>query len=680
VGCCAALLGVVVAGGGPAGCLAGIVTIGDRLDGGTDAGAPPDGPRGCQGASECDDGDECTTDECDRWTGQCVHQSSCCASPADCDDGQACTEDVCEGGACKHAPLQGCCAGNADCDDGDACTEDTCDPTTRACGHRRLPGCCTADAQCDDDDPCTRDACIGLQCGHEPVAGCCAGNADCGDGDPCTTDACDTTRHECSHTAVTGCCHNAGECNDGNPCTTDTCSSTTHQCGHAPVAGCCNASSGCDDGNACTTDVCTVNHTCVHSPVPGCCNSAAECNDGNSCTNDGCDTATHLCTHTGVSGCCTGNAQCDDGNVCNGAETCDGTNTCQPGTALNCNDGDACTVDTCNPQSGCQHATLDCNDGNACTTDGCDSGTGCTHTTVDCDDADVCTVDGCDFTSGCTHTPIPNCAPRVNDLCANAIDVSGMTTVQGSTLGAHHESDPPSACVNGSTSALGSPDVYYRLTITEREWVAIDLFGSAFDTVAYVLDGCGGNVVLGGAACNDDSGCAAPDWTRSAGALLLDPGSYIIVVDGYGPAAAGEFTLHLGRSGGACASAQAIASGTQVTATTVGGTTLLNPDQCASGSLSGPERIYFFFLCPVAGTFQVDAATCSSGTLDSVIYLRHGTCTSGNFGCDDDGCGTIAGPSSMSAPNLATGAGMYFVVVDTYGMATPGDFTLTVTY
>jgi len=151
------------------------------------------------------------------------------------------------------------------------------------------------------------------------------------------------------------------------------------------------------------------------------------------------------------------------------------------------------------------------------------------------------------------------------------------------------------------------------------------------------------------------------------------------VVDGYG-AAAGDFTLHLGRSGGACGSAEAISSGTPVTSTTVGGTTLLNPDSCASGTISGAERIYFFFLCPVAGTFQVDATTCDTGTLDSVVYLRYGTCTAGNLGCDDDGCGIVAGPSLMSAPNLATSSGLYFVVVDTYGYAAPGDFTLTVTF
>ena len=119
VGLVAALLGLALATGGPAGCVAGTVTTGDRPDGGAD-GARPDTAPVCQSSAECDDGDPCTNDECDRWAGKCVHQSSCCTSAADCDDGQVCTEDVCEGGACKHAPRQGCCEGNADCDD-DGC-------------------------------------------------------------------------------------------------------------------------------------------------------------------------------------------------------------------------------------------------------------------------------------------------------------------------------------------------------------------------------------------------------------------------------------------------------------------------------------------------------------------------------------------------------------------------------
>jgi hypothetical protein len=47
---------------------------------------------------------------------------------------------------------------------------------------------------------------------------------------------------------------------------------------------------------------------------------------------------------------------------------------------VSCDDGNACTVDSCDPQSGCQTAPLSCDDGDVCTQDACDPATGCTTT------------------------------------------------------------------------------------------------------------------------------------------------------------------------------------------------------------------------------------------------------------------------------------------------------------
>lgn len=44
---------------------------------------------------------------------------------------------------------------------------------------------------------------------------------------------------------------------------------------------------------------------------------------------------------------CTSSVECDDGLFCNGVETCFAT-VCVPGTPVNCDDSDFCTVDTCN--------------------------------------------------------------------------------------------------------------------------------------------------------------------------------------------------------------------------------------------------------------------------------------------------------------------------------------------
>jgi hypothetical protein len=41
--------------------------------------------------------------------------------------------------------------------------------------------------------------------------------------------------------------------------------------------------------------------------------------------------------------------------VCNGVETCGGASGCHAGTPLACDDGNACTADTCDAQLGCVH-------------------------------------------------------------------------------------------------------------------------------------------------------------------------------------------------------------------------------------------------------------------------------------------------------------------------------------
>lgn len=75
-----------------------------------------------------------------------------------------------------------------------------------------------------------------------------------------------------------------------------------------------------------------------------------------------------------------------------------------------CDDGNACTVDTCSIISGCVHTPIVCPpDGNACTNDACTNGV-CPYTPVPngtpCgSDGIACTNDACQ--SGvCTHTPV----------------------------------------------------------------------------------------------------------------------------------------------------------------------------------------------------------------------------------------------------------------------------------
>ena len=382
----------------------------------------------CVGAEiVCDDGDGCTDDYCDPAEG-CLTV----ANHEPCDDEDPCTvSDTCSDGDCVGFPVSCECTSDDDCaalEDGDVCNGTLyCDldafPQSCAvisgslieCDEPQGPGeeclaasCdpltgeCTFESAnegklCDDGNACT----LGESCGD----GVCAGGAptNCNDGNPCTDDYCDTG---------TGCVHleNGDPCDDGNVCTTaDTCG-----------GGICVAGPGldCEDENQCTTDVCDSQIGCVYADTVG------ECDDGNSCTSgDHC--VEGQCAFAGLVDCDDGNgctddwcepdagcghapntAPCDDGNSCTAGDSCAGGQ-CLGGAALNCNDGNICTDDTCDPESGCAYEINDnpCNDGNPCSTgDQCVNGECTGSGELNCEDGNVCTTDSCDLLFGCVHS------------------------------------------------------------------------------------------------------------------------------------------------------------------------------------------------------------------------------------------------------------------------------------
>lgn len=76
----------------------------------------------------------------------------------------------------------------------------------------------------------------------------------------------------------------------------------------------------------------------------------ASCKDGNVCTLDACDPPTG-CTWTGH------DAACSTGQPCKSAEVCVNGG-CSGGAPLACDDGDLCTADSCVPANGCSHTPL----------------------------------------------------------------------------------------------------------------------------------------------------------------------------------------------------------------------------------------------------------------------------------------------------------------------------------
>jgi len=242
-------------------------------------------------------------------------------------------------------------------------------------------------------------------------------------------------------------CDTDADCDDAEACNgAETCEIATGNC----LAG---TSLDCDDADACTSDTC--------DSVGGCEYTVLSCNDSDPCTVDSCDVEL---------GCSNVAVVCTDGDACNGLETCDSeTGLCQNGTEPDCDDNSVCTVDSCNPATGCEHVAPECDDGVACTLDSCDPIEGfCTHDpsdalcdngifcdgvetcdvllgcqagpTTDCDDAVDCTVDACNETTDqCDHTP-----DHVS--CDNGIFCDGMEVCD---LALDCQAGPAETCDDG---------------------------------------------------------------------------------------------------------------------------------------------------------------------------------------------------------------------------------------
>lgn len=131
------------------------------------------------------------------------------------------------------------------------------------------------------------------------------------------------------------------------------------------------------------------------------------CGGGDACNDaETCNSADGSCVaHPKADG-----TACQDGSACTVSDTCQ-AGTCTAGAAANCDDGNGCTADSCDPAVGCVNANTQdaCDDGNACTTaDTCAAGSCVGGIAPNCDDGDLCTADSCNPATGCTTTPQPD--------------------------------------------------------------------------------------------------------------------------------------------------------------------------------------------------------------------------------------------------------------------------------
>ncbi len=374
------------------------------------------------GAS-CDDNNPCTASDTCGVTD--LGQAACLGEPLKIDDDNPCTDDSCTLGVVEHKPLDGVvCDSDDPCSDAGLCQDSACIPDS--------PCECETDADCLDDDLCAGELlcdqsgetpkCVttpgtavvceptGFDCALNvcsPATGLCnlkpaPDGTPCDDGDACTPiDAC--ASGQCTPGPPIG-------CDDGNPCTVD----------EFCAGGECKSGGqkDCDDGNPCTFDLCIPGIGCKPEAFAGLCDNGDKCTEGDlcidgdciagdpvdcdddePCTLDGCESETG-CTAKKLPG------DCGDGDACTLNTVCqDGK--CGGGTLLDCDDKKVCTTDSCDPDSGCQHALVvgGCEDGDACTAGDVCTGDACIPgPPLTCDDGEECTTDTCESDAGCVFT------------------------------------------------------------------------------------------------------------------------------------------------------------------------------------------------------------------------------------------------------------------------------------
>lgn len=166
----------------------------------------PDRATPCPGG--CNDGVDCTVDQCNEATGQCTHMpdNSRCTGTALCDPTQGCV-------------IRGC-SSDTECDD-----RNVCNGQERCQGGHCVGG---TPMRCDD-----RQMCNGIEI-CDPTRGCLPGTPPtCDDGNPCTQDRCNPSTSDgsggCEHTpidsdsdgyparTVAGTTCDGTDCNDSNP-------------------------------------------------------------------------------------------------------------------------------------------------------------------------------------------------------------------------------------------------------------------------------------------------------------------------------------------------------------------------------------------------------------------------------------------------------------------------------
>jgi hypothetical protein len=218
------------------------------------------------------------------------------------------------------------------------------------------------------------------------------------------------------------------------------------------------------------------------------------------------------------------------------------------------------------------------------------------------------------------------------------------------------------SCIVGGQA----PEHVYSFVVEQRSLVTASL-DSVHDGALYILGACG--EARSELVCNDD----APTTSHSEVQATLDPGTYYLVVDGYGTAA-GEYEVGLVSTpirapGELCRTAPSLAVGQPVSGSTTGETSSFEGG-CAG---RGADRVYALDV-----TQPSRARIRMQSTHDGVVYVRSSCADpTTELACNDDFRDT-----RHSLVTATLQPGRYYVFADGYAAIgegpASGDYTLDV--
>lgn len=321
----------------------------------------------------------------------------------------------------------------------------------------------------------------------------CPATTDCDDGLACTVDSCSMPGAVCAWALqpasclINGVCRASGEADPNNGCRI--CDPTTPYAWTQRADG-----SACDDKNACTTQESCADGLCVGEAMP--------CSDGEGCTIDACDPAVGCSSKPVAEG-----DACQDGDACTVSEKCS-FGECA-GAAVNCDDQNPCTDDTCDPLAGCVNTpnSAPCEDGDLCTAgDTCVDGACVTGGPETCDDGSACTFDLCDSDAGCVHIPSESpCCVGATSICEDG-DPCTVDLCDPGTGGCTSE---PSAAKCDDSDACTSDDVCSGGACVGAP-VSCDDGNPCSTDSCNKVQGCFHQVIDGG-TCDDGLACSTGD-------------------------------------------------------------------------------------------------------------------------------------------------------------------------